>query len=119
MKAILISSVTLSLAILAGGCSGKSKNNLNKENQKKNVAIDVTYLDTTINPADDFFEYANKKWIEKNPIPASKSSWGMFSFMDENSMKVLKDIQEKASKESAAAGSNTQIIGDFYSTGMD
>ncbi len=118
MKAILFGSFTLSLAIIASGCSNKPKNNLNKDN-KKNIAIDVTYLDTNINPADDFFEYANKKWIEKNPIPASKSSWGMFSFMDENSMKVLRDIQEKAAKETGAAGSNTQIIGDFYSTGMD
>ncbi len=120
MKAILYGTFSLATAALLFSCSGKSKNKTDKDDLKKNKSIDVTMLDSSINPADDFFEYVNKKWIEKNPIPASKSSWGMFSFLDENSMNVLKDIQEKASKDgSAKEGSNTQIIGDLYASGMD
>ncbi len=119
MKAILYSAFSLTTVLFLYSCSGK-KNNTNTEGQKKNEAIDVSFLDSTINPADDFFSYVNKKWIDKNPIPASKSSWGMFVQLDENSVKVLRDIQEKASKEDGAKpGSNTQIIGDFYSSGMD
>lgn len=120
MKAIFYGTFSLATAALLFSCSGKSKNKTDKDDLKKNKSIDVTMLDSTINPADDFFDYVNKKWIEKNPIPASKSSWGMFSFLDENSMNVLKDIQEKASKDGGAKdGSNTQIIGDLYASGMD
>lgn len=98
---------------------GKGKNKEQQTNGE-NKAIDIALLDSTIHPGDDFFDYVNRKWIEQNPIPASKSSWGMFSQLDENSLNVLKDIQEKAAKDnSAKAGSNTQIIGDFYGSGMD
>lgn len=32
-------------------------------------------MDTTVNPADDFFKYANGGWIKKNPIPESELLW--------------------------------------------
>ena len=119
MKAIIYGTVSLTAALFFMSCGGK-KNKTDKENSKKNEAIDLAMLDSTIVPGDDFFDYVNKKWIDKNPIPGSKSSWGMFSVLDENSMKVLKEIQDKAAADNGAkAGSNTQIIGDFYSSGMD
>ncbi|KAK6022274.1 peptidase family M13, partial [Ostertagia ostertagi] len=37
----------------------------------------VTNMDSTANPADDFFEYANGAWLKANEIPASESSWGI------------------------------------------
>jgi putative endopeptidase len=33
-------------------------------------------LDTTVSPAQDFFEYANGGWIKRNPIPPDQSNWG-------------------------------------------
>jgi putative endopeptidase len=120
MKAILYGTFSLASTVFFLSCSGKPKDKTDKNDAKKNPSIDVAMLDSTINPTDDFFDYVNSKWIKKNPIPASKSSWGMFSFLDESSMKVLKEIQEKAAKDgSAKPGSNTQIIGDFFASGMD
>jgi putative endopeptidase len=120
MKAILYGTFSLASTVLFFSCSGKPKDKLDKNNAKKDPSIDIAMLDSTINPTDDFFDYVNSKWIKKNPIPASKSSWGMFSFLNESSMKVLKEIQEKASKDgNAKPGSNTQIIGDFFASGMD
>jgi len=119
MRTPLLTSIVISTAsvILFTSCSGKAKNGL--KDDKKTASIDVSLLDTTIAPGDDFFDHVNKRWIEKNPIPASKNGWGMFSILQENSSNILKDIQEKASKANAQAGSNTQIIGDFYASGMD
>ena len=34
-------------------------------------------IDTTVSPGQDFFEYANGKWIKDHPIPAEESSWGI------------------------------------------
>lgn len=121
MRTQIFTSIAISAAsvFLVTSCSGKSKNGLNNDKNNKTEAIDASLLDSTIAPGDDFFDYVNKRWIEKNPIPASKNGWGMFSILQENSSNILKDIQEKASKANAEAGSNTQIIGDFYASGMD
>lgn len=119
MKKIHYSLTCATAVLFLVSCGGKGKNN-GQNGSTENKAIDISLLDSTIHPGDDFFDYVNHKWIEQNPIPASKSSWGMFSQLDENSMKVLKDIQEKAAKDNGAkSGSNTQIIGDFYASGMD
>lgn len=116
---------TLQFASLAGigsmlmACGG-TKNKPTTDDSKKNMAIDVAMLDSSYNPADDFFEFVNDKWIKANPIPASKSSWGAFYELDERSQDVLKEVQEKAAADkNAATGSNTQLIGDFYRTAMD
>jgi len=81
--------------------------------------IDVSWLDNSIKPGDDFFEYVNAKWITANPIPSTKSRWGAFNLLDENSKKTLRQIMEDDSKSNAAKGTIAQKVGDFWSTGMD
>jgi putative endopeptidase len=76
-------------------------------------------LDKTINPATDFFSYANGGWLKKNPIPAAYSSWGIGNVVQEEIRKRLKKINEDALKANAPKGSATQKIGDFYYSGLD
>jgi putative endopeptidase len=76
-------------------------------------------LDTTVNPADDFFQYANGGWIKKNAIPASESSWGVGQLVQNDIYDRLKSINEKAAGENASNGSITQKVGDFWYSGMD
>lgn len=76
-------------------------------------------MDTTVNPGNDFFKYANGGWIKKNPIPAAYSSWGIGNLVQEDIREKLKKINEDALKENAAKGTNSQKIADFYFTGMD
>lgn len=76
-------------------------------------------IDTTVNPADNFFLYANGQWIKDNPIPAEESSWGIGNLVINENFKRLRDISEEASKEGAAQGSASQKIGDFWTAAMD
>jgi putative endopeptidase len=76
-------------------------------------------MDTTVNPAQDFFMYANGGWIKKNPIPAEESGWGIGNLVVEENLNRLKIINENAAKENAAAGTISQKIGDFWITAMD
>lgn len=76
-------------------------------------------IDTTVNPADDFFDYANGKWIKDNPIPAEESSWGIGYLVNNENQQRLRDISEDAAKERGVKGSASQKIGDFWIAAMD
>ena len=76
-------------------------------------------IDTAVNPADDFFQYANGGWIKKTPIPAAESRWGIGNLVKEEIYTRLKNINDKAIAEKAGAGTSSQKIGDFWSSGMD
>ncbi|MEO6838186.1 MAG: M13 family metallopeptidase [Ginsengibacter sp.] len=76
-------------------------------------------IDTTVNPGDNFFLYANGKWIKDNPIPAEESSWGIGYIVNNENQKRLRDICESAAKDGGAKGSASQKIGDFWTAAMD
>jgi putative endopeptidase len=80
----------------------------------------LTNRDTTVNPGDDFFHYANGSWFAKHPIPSTESSNGIFRTIGDTINAQIKDICEKsAANKAASKGSNEQKIGDFYASGMD
>ncbi|MBI2596153.1 M13 family metallopeptidase [Candidatus Daviesbacteria bacterium] len=73
-----------------------------------------------ISPQDDFFMFVNGKWLAENPIPPSESSWGAFNVLRDVILDQLRLICEDMQKTpDFKQGSNTQIIGDFYTSGMD
>ncbi|RZJ50721.1 MAG: M13 family peptidase [Flavobacterium sp.] len=91
-------------------------------NKKETAFSDplITNRDTTINPGDDFFNYANKGWFKKNPIKKSESSNGIWRTIQDTIDSQIKQICEKSAKDTdAAKGSNKQKIGDFYASGLD
>lgn len=92
-------------------------NNQTAEKTKPDVV--AANVDTTINPSDDFFQYANGGWIKANPIPEEQSSWGIGNLVIEENLKRLRSISEQAADKKANKGSADQLIGDFWHTGMD
>jgi len=83
----------------------------------RDVLLD--YVDTTANPGNDFFSYACGKWVKDNPIPESERSWGIWSKVQEETYNRLLDISKESSIKPGTNGSNAQLIGDFWFSGMD
>ena len=107
------------LSTLAAGCAQKPAET--PEPKKEVVpAIELSNMDTSINPADDFFRYANNNWLKNNPIPEEYSTYGAFTEIDEHNEILIQDIINEVSKDAnAAQGSVAQKIRDFYNAGMD
>ena len=55
-------------------------------------------IDSTVNPADDFFQYAEGTWLKNNPIPGVQTSWGIGQLVPEEIYARLRSINEVASK---------------------
>src|SRR5258708_18442284 len=71
--------------------------------------VDLTILDTTCKPCEDFYNYANGEWLKKNPVPAAYPSWSRFNELAERKREPLHGILGRAAANSrGTAGSNEQ-----------
>jgi len=82
--------------------------------------IDPSFIDSTVNPADDFYTFAGGNWMKKNAIPASETRWGSFNLLEDFNKKALKGLlEEAAAVKGASKGSPEQMVGDLFASGMD
>ncbi|HEX9963191.1 MAG TPA: M13 family metallopeptidase [Pyrinomonadaceae bacterium] len=81
--------------------------------------FDTSRMDTSVEACTDFFQYANGTWLKNTEIPASQSRWGTFNILGDNNDAMLREVLENAAKSGGAAGSDAQLIGDFYASCMD
>jgi putative endopeptidase len=81
--------------------------------------LDLTTLKPAVKPGDDFFDYANGKWLDSFEVPADRSSFGAFNVLEDLSEERVRQIIEQAAASHPAAGSPEQKIGDYYASFMD
>lgn len=103
--------------LLLQACAGTK--NENKTSANSYQTIDVTALDRTIKPADDFFTFANGTWVAKTEIPASESRWGSFNELEQQNNIKLKAILNEAVANPGAKGSQNQLLGAYFKSFTD
>jgi len=88
--------------------------------EKSAHGFDLTNLDRSVKPCDDFYQFSSGGWMKNNPIPSDHSTWATFTKLNAANEDALHTILEESAKDkSAAPGSNRQKIGDFYASCMD
>jgi predicted metalloendopeptidase len=83
------------------------------------AGIDLEGMDKSVAAGDDFNAYANGGWIKATPIPADKSSYGIFAILADETRKRLLSLLEESAKSGSSATDDTRKIGDYYATFMD
>jgi putative endopeptidase len=81
--------------------------------------IDRTGMDFSVKPYEDFYQYANGKWLADATIPADKPGIAMFTLLQDRNREVLHEILERAAHGSDAADTIPGKVGAFYRSGMD
>jgi putative endopeptidase len=109
----------LPVCLIAGTLLFSCNKSKTTKSDAKTTFLDLSGRDTTINPADDFFNYMNGRWIKNTKIPDDQSGWGSFYTLSEENIKKTKAVLEAAAAAKASPGSLEQKIGDFYASGMD
>jgi len=82
--------------------------------------FDITGMDTSVKPGDNFFRYANGKYIDRLEIPADRNTYGSFDMLRElsdNRLKAL--VTEYAANPNLAATSDEGKIAALYNSYMD
>ena len=87
---------------------------------QKTSGLRLESIDKSVDPKQDFYQYANGIWLKNTSIPETESAWGSFNEIKERNDKNLTIILKEVSNDAIAKpGSNRQKIRDFYNSAMD
>lgn len=82
--------------------------------------FDTAGMDRKVRPGDDFNAYANGGWSARTQFPPDKVYIGVAADLDEQARARTRAIIEAAAADSSAApGSVTRKVGDYYAAFMD
>ena len=81
--------------------------------------IDLANLNTSVSPAEDFYEYACGGWMKANPLPAAYSRYGSFDRLAEDNNKRINGILKELKENTYAEGTIEQKLSDLYKLAMD
>jgi putative endopeptidase len=81
--------------------------------------VEVGGMDRSVTPGDDFFAYANGRWLRAAQIPPDKSTAGIWSDLVEDAAQRTRGVIEQLPQANPPAGSDERRIADYYLTYMD
>jgi putative endopeptidase len=109
-----ITAVALTVA-----CGGNEAAKPQKELKELAPSFDISQIDSTIHPCEDFEKYAVGNWLKDNPVPESESRWGSFNIVHDANEIKLRAIVDEAARTKAEKGTPLQQVGDFYTSALD
>jgi putative endopeptidase len=80
--------------------------------------IDLSAIDPTVRPQQDFWQFANGKWLAATPIPPDRSGWDTFTALRETTQQQLRDVIEGI-EPTSSEGSEPRKLADLYGSFMD
>lgn len=83
------------------------------------LGIDLSAMDASARPQDDFYRYVNGSWLDKFKMPADKARFGVFDGLAEQSETAVKAIIDDLSATGRVLSDDEQKIAGLYKSFMD
>jgi putative endopeptidase len=84
---------------------------------KKPISFDLTAIDKTADPCNDFYQYACGAWNKNNPIPPTERGWGRFNELAERNNYLL--FQELQAASTAPKTPLQTKYGNYFAACMN
>src|SRR5580698_1625466 len=81
--------------------------------------LDTTFMNRTVDPCVDFYQYSCGNWIKNNPIPPDQPAWDVYAKLTNENLRLLWGVLQQAGDSSHSRTPNEQKIGDFFHACMD
>lgn len=111
-------SVSVSALALAAGCASSNTTQTATPTRSApaigSFGVDLTSIDPSVKPGDDFFGYVNGTWMKNNTIPDDRTSWGTNEMLIVKAEHDVRAIVEEAALAGGAPGSNQKKLADYY-----
>ena len=108
------------LVLVLAGCQTTESPAGSSTGAKPSGGIQAEWIDKTVNPCDDFYQYACGSWLKNTPIPNDHAGWGSFDMLAEKNLQRLREtLEADAAGKGDAQDPYTQKLGDYYATCMD
>ena len=99
---------------------GFSNTNAQKAVTQKEPGINVSFMDKSVKPNDDFFKFVNGTWLKNTEIPADKTRWGSFDELRQNTDKdALAILKEAATNPKYKSNTDQGKAINMYKAAMD
>lgn len=109
MKTILPTLLLVAAPVIGVGAKGSISKS----------GLDLSNLDRSVRPQDDFYQFATGGWQKLNPLPAAYSRFGSFDMLQENVNKQVNTILTSLAKKKYQEGTTERKLSDFYSLALD
>jgi len=132
MKKMTIAVLAFSGIVLLNSCSSRNAATAESQPAADTIVVadeetpamaeeglNLSYMDTSVRPQDDFFHYVNGNWMKTAEIPSDKSSWGSFNALREDVDNASLEILTHILTDKFEPGSEGQKIQALYGTFMD
>lgn len=90
-----------------------------KSTAQDKPGINLSYMDTKVDPGDDFFRYVNGTWVDQTEIPGNKTRWGSFDELRESTNNDALEILKEAAAKNLPLNTDQGKAANLYKSIMD
>lgn len=107
-------------AVLMAVFSCKNDSDLKQTTSVPSVpGINISYMDTTVRPQDDFYNFVNGNWMKNTEVPSDRGRWGSFDQLREYTDSVSLVLLNKTISSPNFKDTDAQRVADLYKSIMD
>ena len=81
--------------------------------------IDLQFVDASVRPQDDVYQYLNGKWLRDYQLPPDKGAVGSFSVLQDKTEEKLRTIVDALDQAPSSADPDAKKLADLYASYMD